>query len=486
MTPEAAYFLKVNAGIALFYAFYRLFFYKDTFFRLRRIALLAVSGMAFLYPLFDVRHWVSGQLPVAEMVSLYSSMLPEVVVGTGLPGHPAGWVNAARRVLVYVYLAGAAGLSVRFLLRLGGILALSARSRKAEIAGTTVYLLERPSGPFSFFRCIFIYPAAHTGKELEEILLHETTHVRQGHSFDVILFELLSIVCWMNPFIWLLKREVRHNLEYLADRVVLQAGHDSKTYQYHLLALAYRPAGNELYNNFSRIHLKNRISMMNKARSRAVDRVKYLIFIPLTGTLTLLSNIEALARPAGYEEAAALPVGPAAGPGVVRADRADEDATGVYAESYLRQLFSSFLPYRSGDRIPLFRELPERAVDRLNAGAYAGLTAERAGQGAVQYKIPDEAPYFSGGETALSRYISRRLRYPAEAAEKGIEGRVICSLAVDAHGRVTDVQVERGADPLLDAEALRVIALLPDWTPGRLKGVPVSVRFFIPVSFKLQ
>lgn len=80
---------------------------------------------------------------------------------------------------------------------------------------------------------VFLHPESHSDKETDEILTHECTHVSQWHSIDVILSEMMCMACWFNPFVWLLKREVRHNLEYLADNTVIQSGYDSKSYQYH-------------------------------------------------------------------------------------------------------------------------------------------------------------------------------------------------------------------------------------------------------------
>lgn len=143
---------------------------------------------------------------------------------------------------------------------------------------------------------VFLHPESHSDKETDEILTHECTHVSQWHSIDVILSEMMCMACWFNPFVWLLKREVRHNLEYLADNTVIQSGYDSKSYQYHLLGLAHHQSVTTLYNSFNVLHLKNRIMMMNKKRSPGIVRTKYLIFIPLVGILMLLSNIEAVAR----------------------------------------------------------------------------------------------------------------------------------------------------------------------------------------------
>jgi hypothetical protein len=106
-----------------------------------------------------------------------------------------------------------------------------------EINGVRVKCLNDPSGPFSFFGWIFMNPAAVKEDEISEILTHEMAHVKQHHSVDVLLAEMVSICCWMNPFAWLLKREVRLNLEFLADRKVMEAGFATKSYQYHLLGL---------------------------------------------------------------------------------------------------------------------------------------------------------------------------------------------------------------------------------------------------------
>ena len=121
---------------------------------------------------------------------------------------------------------------------------------------------------FSFFHWIFIHPESHTESEISEIITHEETHARQYHSADVLVSEIMCTFCWFNPFVWLMKREVRGNLEYMADHRVLETGHDSKSYQYHLLGLAHHKAAANLSNSFNVLPLKNRIKMMNKRRTK--------------------------------------------------------------------------------------------------------------------------------------------------------------------------------------------------------------------------
>ena len=108
-----------------------------------------------------------------------------------------------------------------FLWQLVSIILLKNNSQSSYICDTEVYLLTDDEGPFSFFNWIFINPERHKSDEIEEIMMHELTHCQQLHSIDIIFSELFCIIFWFNPFVWLLKREVRLNLEYLADNSVL-------------------------------------------------------------------------------------------------------------------------------------------------------------------------------------------------------------------------------------------------------------------------
>lgn len=93
---------------------------------------------------------------------------------------------------------------------------------------------------------------------------------------------------------------------------------------------------------------------------------------------------------------------------------------------------------------------------------------------------------FPGGETAIYQFLAQNMKYPAEAQKKQIEGRVVVQFSISATGKVSDVKVVRSVDPLLDAEAVRVVSLLPDFTPAQMDGKPVATEFALPVQFKLQ
>ena len=230
------YYLKINIALAVFYIFYRLMFEKDTFLVWRRFLLMFFPVIAIIFPLISIQKFIEPESYIAGLSGFYSQILPEIEVKAEQVG--INWGEIARQSLYFVIAAGWIALSVRFVYKFLFLINLALKCHKTNINDTEVCLLPSYSGPFSFFNNIFIYPKAHSENELEEILLHEKAHVAQYHTIDVLIAEIVTIICWINPFAWLLKREVRDNLEYLADRKVLLSGIDSKSYQYHLLGLA--------------------------------------------------------------------------------------------------------------------------------------------------------------------------------------------------------------------------------------------------------
>ena len=495
MTPEFAYLLKVNVAFVLFYAFYRLFFYKDTFFKLRRAILLAFFGLALFYPLLNIQDWVRQQEPIADVIYMYSAMLPEATAKADAAAS-VDWYGWLLGSLGFIYWGIVAFLCGRFLVQLSSILWLAHTSERVVIHETPVYALRKAAGPFSFFRMVFLHPESHSDKETDEILTHECTHVSQWHSIDVILSEMMCMACWFNPFVWLLKREVRHNLEYLADNTVIQSGYDSKSYQYHLLGLAHHQSVTTLYNSFNVLHLKNRIMMMNKKRSPGIVRTKYLIFIPLVGILMLLSNIEAVAR---------LTVRLA---NEATVSNAMVTATGILVDETGQPLIGASVVVKGGkertitDRKGAFSlEVPANAILRcsyqgresqevlaadMTNNTHLSLSSKSREMNEQVFTVVEKMPSFPGGDAELLKYIATNIKYPKESQDNGEQGRVICSFIVGRDGSVNNPEVLRGVTPLLNEEAVRVINTMPRWNPGMQRGKAVAVKYTVPITVRLK
>ena len=418
MALEWIYLLKVNAGIALFYAFYKLFCQRDTFFLWRRFALLSFLGISFLYPLFDIQDWVMEQPAIYELADYYTVLMNTEEVTAAAPVvYEAPQRPNLLTLCTYLYYIGVLVMSLRFIIQLVSICRIRWKGQVVYLNGQRIISLPSEFNPFSFFGWIFLYLPQLEEDSREEILMHEQTHARQWHSVDVIVSEIVNIFCWFNPFSWLLKGEIRLNLEYLADNKVTETMENSKQYQYHLLGLAHTHSKTGLYNNFNVSQIKNRIIMMNKKRTRTAGRIKYALFAPLAAALLIASNIS--------------------------------------------------------------------CTSTENQEAKTEAIESRAVEGEV-FRVVEEMPEFVGGMGECMKYLAKNIKYPTEAIEKGIQGRVIVQMVVTKEGYIADTKIARGIDPLLDAEALRVVSSMPKWKPGKQKGEAVNVMYTLPVMFRLD
>ena len=424
------YLLKVNVLLAVFYGFYRLLFVRDTFFGWRRLALLLMMAAAVLLPLVDISWWVASHEQTANLSEVYREVvLPTVTITGSASRFP--WV----RLFTLLYMSGVLVFSARMMWQLGTIVKLINTS--SSFAGMRIRLLRDETCPFSFFRWIFVNPEAQTEEQLKEIITHEQAHVEQRHSIDVVLMELLTIACWPNPFVWLMRREVRLNLEYLADERVVEAGSERKAYQYHLLGLAYGKNVATVCNNFNVLPLKLRIRMMNKKRTNSWLRAKYLLLVPVIGVALVACNLDKkTAEPATAEEQA--------------------------------------------------QEAPDTMSVVVGQGLPGVDSAQASDDPEGTFDVVENMPVFPGGEQELMNFLMKNVKYPKEATDKGTEGRVIVQFVVDKDGSVINPKVVKSVSPELDQEALRVVKMMPKWQPGKQNGEIVPVRFAIPVVFMLR
>lgn len=193
-----AYFLKVNVAIVLFYAFYRLFFYKDTFFGWRRTALLCFFAVSAAVPLLNIQTWITEQEPMVAMADLYASVvLPELTIGT--EAAPTDWKSILSEYANIAYWGNSGIADDTPHHATGGHHPPGMPMPQGTNRQHKYTSASQSRRAFLFFHWIFIHPSSHTEEEFNEILTHEQTHARQWHSIDVIISELVCIFCWCNP-----------------------------------------------------------------------------------------------------------------------------------------------------------------------------------------------------------------------------------------------------------------------------------------------
>lgn len=536
------YILKSSLCLALFYLFYRLLLSKETFHRFNRIALLGVMLISCLLPL--VRVTVDRATVVNTSVMLVEEdmlMYPWEMQTVVQEEAAFPW----REWLVAVYLLGIFFFLLRNLWSLVRMLYLIRHSRCRQMEnGICLVIHQAGFAPFSWMKYIVI-SQTDLDENGTDILIHEEAHIRNRHSWDLLLVELCVWLQWFNPAAWLLKQELQNVHEYEADEAVLRQGIDAKRYQMLLIKKAVGARLYSIANSFNHSSLKKRITMMIRKKSNPWARAKYLYVLPLAAV-----TVAAFARPEISEpldEISSVKVNdlsaitgnnspenlsvasnsaadvtlkmkvtdqtgsPIVGASVLIVNSTSGTLTDLEGNFTLKvgddqRISVSYIGMKSVELS--VKECLEKQIKevRLTSDADSGpqltvvsQSSESASQKAPQHNTTSEPqnteevfmvvenmPEFPGGLNACLKFLADHVAYPKEAAEKKIQGRVIVQFVVMKDGSIANARVIRSVDPLLDAEALRVIGLMPKWKPGTQRGQAVNVKFTMPITFRLD
>lgn len=267
------YLLEANLYLLLFYGFYRLFLHHDTFYGLNRYYLIFSSVLSFILPFFQL-----GFLK-EEVVISYAAFTPIPQSTTLL---------TLENVFLLLYGLISLGLIIKICTGLSRLQSIIKKAKKTRENGITLIEMENSKMAFSFFNFLFIDP------ELDQkttILKHEMVHIRQKHSIDILLFELIQISSWFNPITYLIKNDIKLIHEYLADEVTTNKDIAKYEYAMFLIQNSYGNREVSLTNHFFNSSLlKNRISMLNQTKSAKWARLKLLFIIPITGFMLCLST----------------------------------------------------------------------------------------------------------------------------------------------------------------------------------------------------
>lgn len=284
MSSLYTYLLKLSLCLSVVYLFYQLFLRRLTFYNWNRWYLLGYTAIAFVIPFIRIN-------PVLEKSQLHTNEMLEYIPVVGYSG--AGVVQAARdsswTYEEWILLAISIGIAIMLVRLLVQHISLNRMKKQSELLlddSVRLYQVNKNIIPFSFGNTIFVNQHQHTQEELKEIIRHEFIHVKQLHTVDILWSEILCILNWYNPFVWLLRFAIRQNLEFIADYKVLENGLDKKEYQYLLLKVI-GVSQFSIATKFNFTSLKKRIAMMNKMKSAKVHLLKFLFIIPLLAILLL-------------------------------------------------------------------------------------------------------------------------------------------------------------------------------------------------------
>ncbi|WP_270088338.1 M56 family metallopeptidase [Sphingobacterium sp. SYP-B4668] len=290
------YVIQVNVLLAIVYLGYKVMLKGLTFYGLNRFYFLSGILFSFAYPFIDLRAWFAKPLIV---MGDYMTYIPNGVKETNEG-------VALLAVLIGILTIGMCVLAIKFLAQLGSLVRIHLYSKPAQWRDYIFRNVWIPIVPFSFMNRIYVNKDLHEEIELLDIFHHEEIHVKGKHTLDILLGEATLILCWYSPFVWMMRRAIRQNLEFLTDQQVLNRGVDKQTYQYSLLHVTKQGAAIGIGNQFNFKTLKLRIMMMNKRRSSKLQLSKYAFMLPLliftAGALTIdraeakIENIVSIAK----------------------------------------------------------------------------------------------------------------------------------------------------------------------------------------------
>jgi TonB family protein len=480
MTSFVNYLLESGISLSLFAFVYFLFLRKETFFNVNRWFLLVSIGFSAFLPVLRIPFYTPQATMLPEVtVTPYVNLLSSVTVYGAALSRGAEQFVLNYSLLGYLYLAGVVFLSGKFFLQLYQIIRLIAQNRVVPEGKIKLVILDKELSPFSFLNYIFVSKNLQNARGWEKMLEHEKQHIQQGHTFDVLVLEVVAVFQWFNPFFWMFRRALRENHEFLADQAVILQGTAPSWYK-QILINQYVGEQIVIANNFNYSLIKNRIKMISKIKSRKIANVKFLVGFVLAASLVAVFACE-------QKESVKTELTTSEKSMTLVADGHSVQITGDSAGiEKLKSIIAESDNYDlKKDSVTGEMKLSSRGnkVGEIVAVAYGGV--EKTAQEEV-YFIVEEMPDFPGGQLALRKFIAQQIKYPAVAREKGIQGKVFVNFVVGKDGSVRNARIARGVDPSLDREALRVISSLPPWKPGKQKGKEVAVSYTVPISFVLE
>lgn len=488
------YLLLSSIALALFYLFYKWLLSRDTLHRFNRVVLLVVLVLSVVLPAVHLNLGTRAadfaqmlEELVVTPADAYPQPLPEgkgALVTPPLGGAGGRLSGEAPTVLLALYLAGV----LFFLVRLGvGVVRnarLGRRGSERLDDGTRLVLHDGRYAPFSWMHTIVVSRRDYDANA-PMILAHEREHIRLGHSWDILLCQLCTAFQWFNPAAWLVGRELRAVHEYEADEAMLRSGTDARHYQMKLIETALGARFNSIANNFTHCSTKKRILMMMKKQTSPWARLKVLYVLPVAAFVLLAASCD---NP--KEEADAQKVSEA-----VEADPlfvVDGNVVSV-------DVYKSLKP-EDIDHVDVLKgEAATSVWGTRGANGVVQVTTKKASieekikEGKVTeedydqltFNVVEKMPEFEGGMDGMMSFFQKNIKYPAEAKEKGKKGRVLVQFVVEKDGSIVEPKVVKSVSPELDAEALRVVQMMPKWKPGQQRGKNVRVQFTLPVSFRL-
>jgi TonB family protein len=559
------YLLEANLYLAAFYLLYLLLLRKETFYQLSRAYLLVSSGLAFVIPLLQFGILKPETFTTVSMVPTFDprelQALP--VVSAPVPVHV--WTVFDYCLLAYGMVT--AVLLLNLCIKIFKLIRLSKRNARQAKDEFILIEIEGESAAFSFFSYLFIDTKLASS---ETVMRHEEVHIRQKHSWDIIYSELLKVINWFNPFVYLLQNSLKEVHEFIADEYTARLENSNDNYASFLISNAYGMAQNGLTNTFShKSMLRKRIIMLYQQRSGRAAFLKYSLALPLLCGLLCLSTMAFTNKSYGWIDIAPnnaakqslakqstniTPLDAAIAElsaDTTKKTKASDTAKRVSITLTSPEGTYSGVVTREGVKTGLQKPQPlivvngkvmvqdpgtdiKDALAQINPADIASVTvlkdksstaiygeagangvilittkdhealsdttkrlgnalrqeltiaSQRALDSDIVFTAVEVEPIPKGGMERFYEFLGKNIKYPKADRDNSIQGRVIAQFIVEKDGSLSNIKIMRAPSPTLGEEAVRVLNLAPNWTPGVQNGRPVRVQYTIPINFALN
>lgn len=523
------YLVQVNLYLVLFYGFYRLLLFNETFYNLNRSFLVGSAVLSFGIPFWYSDYVQSFFITQQVNEVFYTVLSPAIFSVQANAENPFTWYD----LLKICYGICTAFLTMKLIFNLLQLKKLLKNTDSHRNHGVG----------YSFFNFVFV------DKDLQKrevVLEHEYVHIRQLHSADVILFEVIGVLCWFNPVVYFYKKSIKNIHEFIADDIASRFEPSKADYAMLLFSQQFGLNPHQLTNQFlNQSTLKRRIEMLQKPRSRKIALLKYGFTAPLFALMLVIASAS-IAKNKEIKKAEKLVVIAAEMPvkvllenplqekitsddniitgnitakedgkplpGVVikvvgKNETTTTDVNGNYRVNALPndELTFSFIGFEmntvpitdkktinvslKSDNNPNLPSSTENNAIISNSLAEVVVTGYAKNGKPINEEIfttVEENPRYPGGIKEMYRFIGQNIKYPAAAQKANTQGKVFVKFIVRKDGSTSDMTVLKGIGNGCDEETVRVIGMMPKWNAGKQNGVPVNVYFTMPVSFVLE
>lgn len=438
------YLGKVSVGTALLYLFYQLFLMKETHFRLNRGFLIGSLIIPLLIPLIKNPFLKNGtETPFVQILDTIQISGNTNIVES----HISIW-----NLLFIVYLVGVLLFTINLTINFTHLISVTIKTEPQLIRGVVVKVSKEKISPFSFWKSIYLNPDLLEADEIDIIIKHESIHMKQYHTIDIIFIEFLKVIFWFNPFLIMIQKALKEVHEFSADQYIKNAQKDIESYMFLLSKSTGYPL--EISNNFNKPLILKRMKMMTKKPSNWASTLKVMLAIPLLFGLILVFSIREMS-------AKAIP-------------------------DLFKMETDVIVPTTTENGIIVNSNTPKVTTESKTIIVTSEQPKDTIPKKILRFNEVDKPASFPGGMDKMMEYLKNNIQYPAVCREKGIQGIVLVEFVITKKGKIEKVKVLFPVDPALDAEAKRVISKMPKWEPAELNGKKVNSMYQIPINFKLQ